>query len=816
VLPLKPALRALAKSPGFSALVILIAALGVGATTAIFSVVRAVVLRPLPMEEPERLVRLRENFAQNGGDETQLNLAPLTWQRWRQYNEVFTDIAVGTGGSFTLTGAGGEAEFVPAALVSANFFPVLGVKPVLGRNFLPEEDQPGAAQAVLISHGFWVRRFGAARDVVGRTVVLDGTPHTIVGVMPPAFRHPYRAEVWVPIALRIDPAVPIGNYLYAPARLKPGVTLDQARRSLRDLCARLAREFPGPNNPRDAWIMPLHESFVHDSEPKMFAVTAAALFVLLIAGANIASLLLARQIERGAESGLRAALGASRGRLVGEALLQSSLLALAGSAAGVLLALWLTGPIYALSPMASDATGNAMREFDSTVRVDGHVLAVAVGCALVIGLGFGLLPALRGTGGELSLAIKGTGRGATLDRRTRRTLGALVIGEIAVTAVLLVATGLMIKSFRNLAGENWGFATDQRLVFNVRFSDRLRPGHADRTAYLEQALERLRGLPGVVSATATTPELVTRGYNMAAVTPQGSTPPEARGYFLTTHRLVAPGFFASAGIPLVRGRTLAETDRPGTPLVAVVSEDFARRFWPGQDPIGKTIKRGRADDRRPAYVVVGVAATVKGVSDENDGDVAGTWYLPYAQNPNFMADELAFVVHTRVAPESLQAAARTQLSQLDPAIALYDFNTLERMTSDTYAEDRFALLLIGLFGAVGLGLAAIGLYGLLAFQIARRTREIGVRTALGALRIDIVVLVFRDAAGLLLTGLGVGLAVAFLDTRLLRHQLREVSPADPAAYALAAVVLLAAAAFACWLPARRATRVDPITALRAE
>jgi putative ABC transport system permease protein len=816
MLALKSALRSLAKSPGFSALVILIAALGIGANTAIFSVVRAVVLRPLPMDDPAKLVRLRENFAQGGGDETQLNLAPLTWQRWRQFNDVFTDIAVATGGSFTLTGAGDTAEFVPAALVSGNFFTVLGVKPILGRDFLPEEDRPGANAAVLISHGFWQRHFGGARNVVGRSIQLDGTPRVIVGVMPPEFRHPYRAELWVPIALGIDPAAPVGNYLYAPARLRPGVTLDQARRSLRDLCTRLAREYPGPNNPRGAWVMPLHESFVHDSAPKVVAISAAAFFVLLIAGANIASLLLARQTERGVDRAIRAALGASRRRLLLESLAHSLLLALAGSAAGILLAVWLTGPVFALSPMASDATGNAMREFDSSVRLDGAVLAVTTGLTLLVGLGFGLIPALRGAGGDLHLALKGGGRGATLDRRTRRTLGTLVVGEIAVAVVLLVATGLMIRSFRNLTREDWGFATESRLTFSVRFSERLRPEHTARVAYVRAALERLRALPGVVSAAATTPDLVARGYNLAAVTPQGSTPPEARGYFLTSHRLVEPGYFADAGIPIVRGRALAAIDQPGAPKVAVVSADFARRFWPGQDPIGRTIKRGRANDLRPAYVVVGVAADIKAISDENDGDIAGMWYLPYAQNPNFMADEIAFVVHTRVPPESLQAAVRKELAQVDPTIAPYDFSTLGRLTAGTYAEDRFALLLIGLFGVLGLLLAAIGLYGLLSFQIAWRTREIGLRAALGALRADILAMVFRDAAKLVLAGLALGAGAAYLATRLLRHQLHEVSPGDPLTYLLAAFVLAGTAAVACWLPARRATKVDPLVALRNE
>jgi len=805
------ALRQLAKAPGFAAVIILISALGIGATTAIFSVTRAVLLRPLPMTEPDRLVRLRENFAEGGGDETQLNLSPVTWQRWRQFNDVFTDIAVANGASYTLTGPGGGAEFVAAAVVSANFFTVLGVQPVLGRNFLATEDQPGGPAVVLLSHGFWMRRFSGDATAVGRTVLLDGVPHTIVGVMPPAFRHPYRAEVWVPIALRFDPAVPVGNYLYAPARLKPGVTLEQARRSLRALCARIARDFPARNNPRDAWIMPLHQSFVQDSQPKLLAVTAAAVFVLLIAGANIASLLLARQVTRSAELGVRAALGATRARLVREALLQSGLLGLAGGAAGVLLALWLTGPVFALSPMATDATGSAMREFDSTVRIDGPVVALATGCALALGLGFGLLPALRGT---LGPALPAAGRGTTLDRGTRRTLGALVVSEIAITVVLLVGTALMIRSFRNLVNESWGFATDHRLVFTVRFSPQLRPTHVERTRYLDEALARLRALPGVLSATATTPDLVSNGYNLAAVTPEGSSPPAARGYFLTSHRMVAPGYFAAAGIPLLQGRPLEETDVAGAPNVAVVSEDFARRFWPGQNPIGRTIRRGRADDPRPPYVVVGVAGRVKGVVDENDGDIAGAWYLAYAQNPNFMADELDFIVHAQVAPESLQAAVRAQMAALDPTIATYGFTTLDQLTDDTYAADRFALVLVSLFGFLGLALAAIGLYGLLAFQVARRTRELGVRTALGADPRAIIRLVFNDAAGLVLAGLGVGVSLAAAATALIRHQLHSVSAADPWSYALAVLALAAVATIATWLPARRASRVDPLVALR--
>ena len=546
------------------------------------------------------------------------------------------------------------------------------------------------------------------------------------------------------------------------------------------------------------------------------AISAAAVFVLLIVGANIASLLLARQIDRRAETTVRAALGASRGRLLRESLTQSLLLAAAGSLAGVLVAAWLTGPLLALSPMGSDATGNAMREFDTSVRFDGPVLALSVGLTLLIGLGFALLPALRGARADLQSTLRGGGRGATVDTGGRRALSALVISEIAIAVVLLVATGLMIKSFHRVVTEPWGFATDHRLVFDVTFSERLRPEHAARVDYVEQALARIRGLPGVVTATATTPHPMFAARSLAAITPEGSEPPQPRGFFLVYHRMVFPGFFRDAGIPILRGRPIDDTDRPDGPKAAVVSEAFADHFWPGQDPLGKTIKRGRADDGRPPFVVVGVAADTKAVADPADGTISGQWYVSYPQNPNYLAENVTFVVATGVQPESLQAEIRAALARVDPDVAAYDFNTLEQMAADSYVDDRFALMMIGLFGALGLGLSATGIYGLLAFQVARRRREIGVRTAVGARTADIVAMIFRQGAVLLLAGLAIGALVALGVTRLLRGGLHQVSPADPAAYLLSAALLTAATILACWLPARRAARVDPLEALRAD
>jgi predicted permease len=812
---LRQALRSLGRAKGFSAVVILILGLGIGANTAIFSVVRAVLLRPLPFAEPDRLVRLYESF-RTGGDEAQLSLAPITWQRWREGTDVFADIGAATGTNLTLGGGeAGAAQYVAGARVSWNFFSVLGVAPVLGRDLREEEDRPGATPVVLLGYGLWQTRFGGV-DMVGKDVVLDGVPHTVVGVMPRSFRHPYRAELWVPLALRIDPVASTGRFLYAPARLKAGVTLEQARASMRELCARLDQEFPAPNNAKEAVMVPLREGFVRDIRPKMLAISAAALFVLLIAGANVASLLLARLVEREGETSLRAALGASRARIVRGFVAQSLVLTLGGAAAGVLLAFLLTGPLYALSPMASDATGSAMREFDHAVRIDAPVLLASTFVALVVGLGAGLVPAWRAARRDLRISSGVGGRGPTLDRGTRRTFAALVVGEIAVAAVLLTATGLMARSFQSLVDERWGFDTESRLAFDVTFTERLRPEHADRVAYVDEALERLRGLPGVVSATATTPDIVNLGRSLAGITPEGTTPPLPRGFFLVNHRMVFPGYFEAFGIPIVKGRTLERADAEGRARVAVVSETFARRHWPGQDPIGKAIKRGRVDDPRPPYMVVGVAADVKGIPDPVDGDVPGVWYLPYAQNPAFLANDVTFVVHTSVAALSLEKSVRETLRTVDARIAPYDVTTVERMAGDSYVQDRFAALLVGLFGALGLVLSALGLYGLLSFQVARRTRELGVRSALGAGGRDIVALVLRDGARLVLPGLLAGLVAAFGVTRLLASELHGVAPTDPVSYIAAGLVLALAAALAAWVPARRAARVDPMVALRAE
>ncbi len=811
-------LRSLTRTPAFALTVIAIIAIGVGANTAIFSVLRTVLLRPLPLHEPERLVRVYESPAPTrDGVPTQFSVAPQTWLYWREHQTVFEDMARAQGVNLTMQLDGADAQRFSATRISHNFFSVLGVKPILGRDVRPEEDRPGAERVVLIAEGLWQRAFGGRTDVLGRVVTLDGLPYTIIGVLPKNYRHPYRSEIWVPFASEINPAVAAPRNLYVPARLKPGVSFDQAWDSMRELCLRLEQERPSVENPKSAAIRPLREFMVVNVRGKLLAISTASGFLLLIVGTNIASLLLARHVERSGEVTLRSALGASRGRLVRDALVQCAVLALVGSALGVSVALASINPLYALSPLGGDITGGAMRDFATSVNIDPTILAFSIGLTLLLALGAGLLPALRSSRVDLNAVLKGAGRSGTLDRSTKRLLGGLVVAEVAVAVVLLVATGLMVRSFKNLSTESWGFATDNRLSFEVSFTNRLRPEHADRVAYVEQALERLRALPGVVSANATTPHIMYSSRSLALVSPiGGAEPPQPRGSFLIHHRMVFPRFFEEENIRIVRGRAFTPDDRLGTQRVAIVSEALAQRFWPGQDPIGKELKRGRLDDPRPGYVVVGVASDIKIILATPDSDTFSNWYLPYAQNPGFTTDNVTFVVHGAPGVESLVRQVRTELAKIDPALAVYNFNLLSTLCDDAQAQDRFALLLVSLFGAIGLLLSAIGLYGLLSLQVARRTRELGVRTALGARAADIVTMIMREGFTLVLVGLAVGFAAALALTRVMQSELHGVTATDPLSYLLAATVLALAAAIACYLPARRAARTDPATVLRSE
>ncbi len=597
---LRYALRQLWKSPAFSVIAIATLALGIGANTAIFSVIESALLRPLPFPNADRLVRVYETFDENGARSNTLNLAEKTVRQWREYGaDIFEGIGAATGASVTVANPGESAQSFPAARITANFLNVLGLQPALGRNFTPEEDQPNGPRVVIVSHDFWERNLGGREDVLGQAIKLDDAPYTVVGVMPKTFRHPYRAQFWLPIGLNFADSAQPNHYLYAVARLRPGITLAQADAASRRMCAAIAQAAPDPANALRANLIPLRDGFTTELRPKLLLIAGAALCALLVAAANFAGLMLARVVERDGEMALRAAIGATRGRLIREGLVQALVLAAVGTIFGLLIAGWLTPVLVALSPEGADATGSAIREFDHGVRLDWPVFAFAAGAMLLIGAGFGLLPAWRASRVDLRGALGSIGRGATLDGGTRRLLGGLIVAEIAIAAVLLMGSLTLTQYFRKVVSEPWGFSTDRRVVFNAMLSERLFSSVESRAQTIEKILAELRALPGVRSAAVTAPSPMEAARDLMGCVPEGTQPPEPRGIYLAYMRGAGPGYFATIGQHLLRGREISETDTADSPPVCVVNESFARRFWPGQDPLGKRVKQGRLDNARP-------------------------------------------------------------------------------------------------------------------------------------------------------------------------------------------------------------------------
>jgi predicted permease len=818
---LKFALRQLRKSPGFTLVAVLTLALGIGANTAIFSVVEGVLLRPLPFPRAEQLVRIYEALDENGARSASLNLSDRTVARFREFGrEIFEDVAGGTGGAAVVGVDGGSpVQTVPAAQVTSNFFDVLGLPPAQGRNFTTQEGRNETASVVIVSDDFWRNTLNARRDVLGSTIVVDGTPRTIIGVMPKAFRHPYRANLWLPLALQPDNPATINNhYLYGVARLRPGVTSLKAEEAVKRMCAAVNRDDPNPANARSAYMPPLRESFVMDLRPKILVIVGAGMCALLIAAVNFAGLLLARVIEREGEFALHAALGASRQRLVRQQLGQALLLAFIGTALGLLVASWITPMLFALSPEGADATGSAMREFDYAARLDLPVFAFAAGLLALVGLGFGLLPAARASRTDLRSAMSVASRGATLDRSSRRLLGSFVVIELAIAAALLTASVTATQYFRKLIEEPWGFETKDRLAFNITVPDRFFPTAAAKQNVLETSLAQLRALPGVKSATVVSPSPMDASWTLMLFNVEGAPAPEPRGVYTAYSRVPVAGYFQSMGQPLLQGRDFNASDTADAPLVCIISQSIAKRFWPNDSPIGKRIRWGRLDGTRPWFTIVGVVGDMKAIADPRDGEVLGMIARPLAQmlvHANTQLDDITFVLHTNGRSVN-EPAIRAAVARANANLATYNFLGLEDAAARSRTAERFIFVLVSSFGFVGLVLAAVGLYGLLAFQVARREREFGIRSALGATARQIIQLVARQGAILLLSGFTVGALTTYGVVRLLRNQWTEMPTPNLIACICASMVLGFAVMIACWLPARRAARVDPVIALRAE
>ena len=819
---LKYAVRLLIKSPAFAVIAVCTLALGIGANTAIFSVVEGTLLRPLPFPNADRLVRVYEASDENGARGGSMNLSEQTVRQWAEHGgEIFEGLAAATGLNVTVGVIGGNpARSVQAARVTSNFFSVLGLPPALGRNFSTEEDRPGGPAVVIISDDFWRQCLGGQSDVLGATLSLDGIPHTVIGVMPKTFRHPYRADLWMPLTLGPPtPGQALNHYLYGVGRLRRGLTVAQASDAVRRMCVAINQAAPDSNNARSAYLPRLRESFVLDLRPKILVIVVAALCALLIAAANFAGLLVTRVIEREGEFALRAALGASWQRLVRQQLLQALLLSVLGTLGGLLIASWITPALVAMSPEGTDTTGSAMREFDCAVRFDWPVFTFAAGVMLFVGLGFGLLPAIRASRTDLRGPISSTARGSTLDRSARRLLGSFVVTELAVAAALLIASLSAAQYFRQLVNEPWGFSTDRRIAFNVPFSDQILSSPVAKEHALDEILTQLRSIPGVRTATVTGPSPMNAPRDLMTCNAEGVPPPKPRRYYLSYLRAAIPGYFENIGEPVVRGRDFSKIDTADSPQVCIVSQSFVRRFWPGQDPIGKRVKWGRLDGPRPWLTVVGVVGDAKAIPDPDDGEVVGMVARPFTQllsTDAYQVDEITFVVEEDNGRQPIEAAIRASLARADSRLAPYQIVSLDEAASQSRVTERFVLTLISLFGVLGLVLAAVGLYGLLSLHVARRQREFGIRSALGATAAHIVRLIARQGGTLITIGFAAGGFVTSGLVRVVRNQWSAMPAPNIVSWILTAVVLGAVAFVACWLPARRAARIDPVIALRAE
>jgi putative ABC transport system permease protein len=793
---LRYALRTLSRSRGFAAAAILTLALGIGANSAIFSLVNGVLLRPLPYPAPEQLMTIWGFYPSTGRSTASLP----DFHDWRERSRSFSDMAAVYGTLFTIT-SGGEPEQLAGSRVTANFFRMLGVEPALGRGFLPEEEQVGGNDdVVVLSHGLWQRRFGSDPSIVGRQVELNSRPYTVVGVAPANFRLLQSVDAWAPF--RADTG---GNrrseYLEVYGRLKPGITPAQAQAELSGIARQLAAEYPETNA---SWttleVLPLKEFQVGDVRRALLVFSVAVGLVLLIACANVANLLLARAAAREREIAVRVALGAGRWRLMRQLLTESTLLAVIGGLAGVALATW------AVDGLRVGAAGMLPRMDE--VRVDGAAVAFSLGLSVLTGLLFGLVPALRVGSGMVHDTLREGTRGAP-GTGVARALSGLVLGEVALAMVLLVGAGLLVRSFAELTRIDPGFQSKGVLTFGIILPPAKFPEPEKLPALYDRVLERMSALPGV-SAVGLGNNLPMHGASYITFSIEGRVPPPDVGEDLQPFA-VSPGHFRTLRIPLRSGRLLEPTDGPTAPYVAVVNEELVRRFLPGRDPLGARIAFGDGSDSTAWMTIVGVVGNV--AQEDLAAKPYPQIYFSVAQAPR---RSLWVSLRTAGDPLALAGAVRRALASVDPALPLRDLRTMDDRVAENIAQPRLSVAVLALFAGIALLLAAVGLYGVLSYAVAQRTREIGIRLALGADGGAVQRLIVRQGMQPALLGIAVGLGGAFALTRLMRSLLYGVSAADPLTYAGVALFLGAVALAAAWMPARRAARLDPISALRAE
>jgi predicted permease len=801
------AFRLFGRQPGFTAVALVTLALGIGATTAIFSVLNAVVLRPLPYSESHQLVVLFETNAAQGWNT--FNVAPANFATWVRESRTFQSMCALTSGTAAVI-ADGQAEQVTQTTGTAELFTVLRGVPAFGRAFLPGDDAPGAPPVAVIGHGYWKRRFGGDPSIVGRAVTINDRPTTIAGVMAEGFgRGNPDTDLWLPLTIDRVKAPAGGRGLTVLGRLADGVTLQQARSEMAAIAANLATAFPESNGGWGVNLVPLEDAAVGRGVRRALTLLfGSVLLVLLIACVNVANLLSARGVLRQREFGIRAALGAGRWRLVRQLLTESLALAWVGGVLGVFVAVWSTRLLLAMAP------GSLPRLFE--VDMDGRVLGAALGATMLSALIFGLVPALQSIDRRPDENLKDASGRGTPSARRRRLSSAFVVVEVGLAVVLLVCAGLLVRSFARLSSQPVGFDSDRTLVFGLNLPESRYPTIESVTQFYQQILERIRGLPGVEAAGATHALPFSGMNSVRGFVREGDAP--ANDAPQADYRLITPGYFSAMGIPVKRGREFSDADRLGQPGAIIVSEAFARRFLPGRDPLGLRIRQAGGADL-PWLTVVGVVGDVRhsGLAS----DIQPEMFWPAAQATwgatlNRHRRAMMIVVRTTGDPAGSIATIRSQVASIDPNRPMIDAKPIRDLIVQSANLQRFSTTLLTIFAIVGVTLAAAGVYGVSSYAVAARRREMGIRLALGARPRTLLLQVLRSGVLLAAAGAVLGLVAAWVLGDVITPQLFETNPHDPGTFAGVVVILLAIALVACLVPAVRAARVDPIEALRIE
>ncbi len=810
---LRFALRMLAKAPGFAAVAIATLAIGIGASTVVFSGLNALWLRPLPVENPHQLA---SGYAMRDGVDP-YTTSLLEYAAYREGSHSFTSTGIGSQRLFNLLERG-EPQRLRGAAVSTEYLATLGVKTAAGRLFRPEEDRPDGAPVAAISYELWQREFGADPGIIGRALKFEDGTYTVVGILAPGFNMPFAADVWVPLQVNIE-TLPLeqraqNGYDFV-ARLKPGVSLSQADAELKRIARSLEQEYPQFRRGWSYKLISLRQNLIGDLEgttgKALFALAAGVGFVLLICCANLANLLLARGVAREREISIRFALGAAPSRVVRQLLTEGLVLALLGGAVGLIIAYWIAPVLGSLSPVQAVSLATLLRDF----RIDAHVLAFALVLSVVTVAIFGFAPALKVIRSrDLITVIKQREQRIGGAFGGRRVLDLLVVAEIAIAATLLVGGGLIVQSFYRLERIHLGFRPDNLLIMEMALSPNKYPEHTQRVAFARQVLERVRALPGVASASTTTNFPLQLFDSASSYTVEGRVPSSAGAPPATIHRVVSPEYFRTLGATLLKGRALTEEDTPLTLPVVVINKELARQAWLGEDPIGKRIRRGGPNETNfPWLTVVGVVENIKEDRFKFRTD-RPAWYLPYAQQES--SNPLQLVVRSSSSPADLVVPIRNAIHSIDRNQPISNVTTMTSYLAEVLMRERFSAILMGSFAAIGLLLAVVGLYGIMAYSVGQRTGEIGLRMALGARAGDVLRLVLGHELSLIGAGLITGLLGAYAITRVLSAALYQISPTDQFTFAAVAVLLTASALLACYLPARTAIRVDPVVALRHE